>query len=123
MSGGMQLSRPQLLDAYERMVTIRVFEETMREEFAAGTVLVAAAELGGAGEVDDQRRAGQTPGEPIVPVRRPGRVGRPAEGRVEPERIEAGEQVGGHGCDRLGKREEFSPRRTQRKKLIDLCTE
>jgi len=34
----MQLSRSQLLDAYQRMVTIRVFEETTREEFAAGTI-------------------------------------------------------------------------------------
>ena len=38
MAGGMQLSRSQLLDAYERMVTIRVFEEAMHEEFAAGTI-------------------------------------------------------------------------------------
>lgn len=38
MSGGMQLSRPQLLDVYERMATIRVFEDSMREEFAAGTI-------------------------------------------------------------------------------------
>lgn len=38
MAGGMQLSRSQLLDAYERMATIRIFEETMREEFAAGTI-------------------------------------------------------------------------------------
>lgn len=38
MAGGLQLSRPQLLDAYERMVTIRHFEEAMREEFAAGTI-------------------------------------------------------------------------------------
>lgn len=38
MSAGMQLSRPQLLDAYERMATIRVFEDTMRNEFAAGTI-------------------------------------------------------------------------------------
>ena len=34
----MQLSRDKLLDAYTRMKKIRVFEETMRDEFAKGTV-------------------------------------------------------------------------------------
>lgn len=34
----MQLSKDKLLDAYTRMKKIRVFEETMRDEFAKGTV-------------------------------------------------------------------------------------
>jgi len=34
----MQLSREKLLDAYTRMRKIRVFEETMRDEFAKGTM-------------------------------------------------------------------------------------
>jgi len=34
----MQLSREKLLDAYTRMKKIRVFEETMRDEFAKGTM-------------------------------------------------------------------------------------
>ncbi len=33
---GLQLDREQLLEAYRRMRTIRVFEETVREEFEAG---------------------------------------------------------------------------------------
>lgn len=38
MATALQLPREQLEDAYERMVTIRVFEERMSEEFAAGTI-------------------------------------------------------------------------------------
>ena len=34
----MQLSKDKLIDAYTRMKKIRVFEETMRDEFAKGTV-------------------------------------------------------------------------------------
>ena len=34
----MQLSKDKLIDAYPRMKKIRVFEETMRDEFAKGTV-------------------------------------------------------------------------------------
>ena len=34
----MQLGREKLLDAYTRMRKIRVFEETMRDEFAKGTM-------------------------------------------------------------------------------------
>ena len=34
----MQLSKDKLIDAYARMKKIRVFEETMRDEFAKGTV-------------------------------------------------------------------------------------
>ena len=34
----MQLSKDKLIDAYKRMKKIRVFEETMRDEFAKGTV-------------------------------------------------------------------------------------
>ena len=34
----MQLSKGKLIDAYTRMKKIRVFEETMRDEFAKGTV-------------------------------------------------------------------------------------
>ena len=34
----MQLSKDKLIDAYTRMKKIRIFEETMRDEFAKGTV-------------------------------------------------------------------------------------
>jgi TPP-dependent pyruvate/acetoin dehydrogenase alpha subunit len=38
MIAAIQLSRSELLDAYERMFAIRTFEETMRREFAAGSI-------------------------------------------------------------------------------------
>ncbi len=38
MIAAIQLSRSELLDAYERMFAIRTFEETMRREFAAGNI-------------------------------------------------------------------------------------
>ncbi len=38
MIAAIQLNRSELLDAYERMFAIRTFEETMRREFAAGSI-------------------------------------------------------------------------------------
>ena len=38
MIAAIQLSRSEFLDAYERMFAIRTFEETMRREFAAGSI-------------------------------------------------------------------------------------
>ncbi len=38
MTSGLQMSRDQLEDAYERMITMREFDERMREEFAAGSI-------------------------------------------------------------------------------------
>lgn len=38
MASGMQLSRDDLLRAYRQMKTIRVFEETVHEEFSAGNI-------------------------------------------------------------------------------------
>ena len=54
MASGLQLSRDQLADAYRRMRTIRVFEDTVHAEFTAGNIpgfvhLYAGEEASGIG--------------------------------------------------------------------------
>ena len=54
MKSGLQLSRGELLEAYRRMRTIRVFEEAVHEEFSSGAIpgfvhLYAGEEASGVG--------------------------------------------------------------------------
>jgi len=39
MSGGLQLSRDRLIEAYRKMATIRAFEERVHDLFEAGKLI------------------------------------------------------------------------------------